>query len=241
MSKDNNSLSPDKRVLGEDGKTKKLKLVPLPEKDKAGNPKLPKPHTTSTIKKERRTKKDPESIFEAGMPDLDEDFNPLDHLEAIPPEELQELTAIDEQQELTPLENALIHIYLAHPTLAKQEIAKLAGYKAQSPKVLIGLFNKVVAKWERGGHAKEIFRKSGVGEARVAMRMRELMMQNLSLPVAKDMVVHASKILEMLGADFADEGFQLVVVRAAKQAKPADTGPHRKAVREDEEKEQITK
>jgi hypothetical protein len=154
---------------------------------------------------------------------------------------LQELDAIDDQQELSALEKTLIHIYLSHPTLPKYEVAKLAGYKAKSQKVLIGIFNRVVAKWERAGHAKEIFRKAGLGEARVAMRMRELMLQNQSLPVAKDMVVHASKILEVLGADFANEGFQLVVVRAAKQAKPADTGPHRKAVRDDEEKEQITK
>jgi len=104
------------------------------------------------------------------------------------------------------------------------------------------MFNRVIAKWARGGHAKEIFRKAGLGEARVALRMRELMMQNQSLPVAKDMVVHASKILELVGADFSgDDGFQTVVVRAEKQAKPADTGPHRKAVRDDEEKEQITK
>jgi hypothetical protein len=125
--------------------------------------------------------------------------------------------------------------------LPKYEIAKLAGYKANSPKVLLMVFNKIVAKWEKAGHAKEIFRKSGVGEARVAMRMRELMLQNVSLPVAKDMVIHASKILEMVGAEFDDSGFQLVVLRAEKQAKPTETGPHRKVVKDDEEKEQITK
>ncbi len=117
----------------------------------------------------------------------------------------------------------------------------MAGYESKSKKVLVSITNRVIAKWERAGHAKEIFRKAGLGEARVALRMKELMMQNESLPVAKDMVIHASKVLEMVGAEYGDEGFSIVVVRADKQAKPADTGPHRKAVKDDEEKEQITK
>jgi hypothetical protein len=68
----------------------------------------------------------------------------------------------------------------------------------KSVKAQIAYFNMVIGKWERGGSAKEILRSAGVGEARVALRLRELMMQNQNLTVAKDMAVHASKMLEML-------------------------------------------
>jgi hypothetical protein len=59
------------------------------------------------------------------------------------------------------------------------------------------------------------------------MRLRELMMQNQNLTVAKDMAVHASKMLEMLNPLQDIEGFSIQVTRAEKPAKPVETGPGR--------------
>jgi hypothetical protein len=98
-----------------------------------------------------------------------------------------------------------------------------------------------VAKWERGVHRLDIFRAAGLGEVRVAMRMRQLMMQNESLGVAKDMVVHASKILDLVNPalDLAD-GFEVRVKRAEKPAEPAKTGPDRARPRLVDKKVQVT-
>jgi hypothetical protein len=97
----------------------------------------------------------------------------------------------------------------------------------KSVKARIAYFNMVVGKWERGGSAKEILRAAGVGEARVALRLRELMMQNQNLTVAKDMAVHASKMLEMLNPLQDIEGFAINVTRSDKPSKPVETGPGR--------------
>jgi hypothetical protein len=84
-----------------------------------------------------------------------------------------------------------------------------------------------VSKWERGGSAKQILRDSGLGEARVANRLKELMMQNVNLTVAKDMTIHASKMLEMLNPLQDVDGFSISITRAAEPAQPEKTGPDR--------------
>ena len=120
---------------------------------------------------------------------------------------------------------------LPHPTSPKYQIARLAGYKAKSPKALIAVFNLAVSKWERGGSAKQILRDSGLGEARVANRLKQLMMQDVNLTVAKDMTIHASKMLEMLNPLQDMEGFSISVTRAAESAQPEKTGPDRESAK----------
>src|SRR3974390_210866 len=80
---------------------------------------------------------------------------------------------------------------------------------------------------ERGGSAKQILRDSGLGEVRVAMRLKELMFQNVNLTVAKDMTIHASKMLEMLNPLQDVDGFSIQVTRAAEPSQPEKTGPNR--------------
>ena len=72
-----------------------------------------------------------------------------------------------------------------------------------------------MAKWERGVHRLDVFRSAGLGEARIALRIRQLMMQNTNLGVAKDMAIHASKIMDLVNPalDLAD-GFEIRVKRA---------------------------
>jgi hypothetical protein len=89
----------------------------------------------------------------------------------------------------------------------------------------------VVSKWERGGSAKQILRDSGLGEGRVAMRLKQLMMQDQNLTVAKDMTIHASKMLEMLNPLADIDGFSISVTRAAETAQPEKTGPDREGAR----------
>jgi hypothetical protein len=98
-----------------------------------------------------------------------------------------------------------------------------------------------VAKWERGVHRLDIFRKTGLGELRVALRMRQLAMQNQNLGVAKDMIVHASKIMDLVNPalDLSD-GFEIRVTRAEKPAAPTPTGPDRARLRVADKKARVT-
>ena len=66
-----------------------------------------------------------------------------------------------------------------------------------------------------------------MGEVRVAMRLKELMFQNVNLTVAKDMTIHASKLLEMLNPLQDIDGFSIVVERAKESTAPEPTGPTR--------------
>jgi len=59
------------------------------------------------------------------------------------------------------------------------------------------------------------------------MRLKELMFQNVNLTVAKDMTIHASKMLEMLNPLQDVDGFSISVTRAAEPAQPEKTGPDR--------------
>ena len=101
----------------------------------------------------------------------------------------------------------------------------MAGYKAKSPKALIACFNMVVSKWERGGSAKQILRDSGLGEVRVAMRLKELMFQNVNLTVAKDMTIHASKMLEMLNPLQDVDGFSISVTPCCRACPAGEDRP----------------
>jgi hypothetical protein len=127
------------------------------------------------------------------------------------------------------------------PKLLQYQIAQLSGYKAKSLKALVRIFNRVVAKWERGVHRLDIFRQAGLGELRVALRMRQLMMQDQNLAVSKDMVIHATKILDLVNPAFdLSDGFEIRVRRAEKQAEPVKTGPDRARPRHAEKKAQVT-
>ncbi len=89
----------------------------------------------------------------------------------------------------------------------------------------------VIEKYESQGDAKAIFRQVGIGEGRLALRIRELMDQAKNLSVALNACTLAAKCLG-LTKDALDlpPGFAINVHRAETQAKPTDTGPHRKLV-----------
>ena len=170
------------------------------------------------------------------LPPLSEDY---DILELEQPDDLE--IAPDPTNELNEQETRLVGIYLDHPNLPKYQIALLAGYQSNSQKNLVRLFNRVIAKWERGVHRLDIFRSAGLGELRVALRMRQLMMQNQNLGVAKDMAIHASKIMDLVNPAFdLSDGFEVRVKRAAEPAKPAKTGPDRAKLRVAEKKARVT-
>jgi hypothetical protein len=90
-------------------------------------------------------------------------------------------------------------------------------------------------------HRLDTFRSAGLGELRVALRMRQLMMQDKNLGVAKDMAIHVSKIMDLVNPalDLAD-GFEIRVKRAAEPAKPTPTGPDRARIRVVYKKAQVT-
>jgi hypothetical protein len=119
-------------------------------------------------------------------------------------------------------------------------VGNLLEYKDKSAKTLITIFNRVIAKWERGVHRLDTFRSAGLGELRVALRMRQLMMQDKNLGVAKDMAVHVSKIMDLVNPalDLVD-GFEIRVKRAEKQAEKQATGPERSRPRLVDKKAQI--
>jgi hypothetical protein len=96
-----------------------------------------------------------------------------------------------------------------------------------------------VSKWERGGSAKQILRDAGLGEVRVAMRLKQLMFQDQNLTVAKDMTIHASKMLEMLNPMQDLDGFSISVTRAEKPAEKERTGPDRERITAKERKIKI--
>jgi hypothetical protein len=177
---------------------------------------------------------------EITLPPLSEDYDILELERPLDLQDAQELNDLDPSNELNEMETRLVSIYLDHPDQPKQVIANLAGYKAKSPKTLITIFNRVIAKWERGVHRLDTFRSAGLGELRVALRMRQLMMQDKNLGVAKDMAVHVSKIMDLVNPalDLAD-GFEIRVKRAEKQAEPQRTGPERSRIRVVEKKAQV--
>jgi len=66
-------------------------------------------------------------------------------------------------------------------------------------------------------------------------------MQNQNMGVAKDMTIHASKIMDLVNPalDLSD-GFEIRVRRAEKPAEPAKTGPDRARLRVAEKKARVT-
>jgi hypothetical protein len=99
----------------------------------------------------------------------------------------------------------------------------------------------VVGKWEGAGQRKEILRAAGLGEARVAMRLKQLMFQDQHLGVAKDMCIHATKMLDMVNPLMdMDGGFAINVTRAEKSSEPVKTGPDREKPQQVVTKVQIT-
>ena len=67
------------------------------------------------------------------------------------------------------------------------------------------------------------------------------MMQDSNLAVAKDMAIHASKIMDLVNPalDLAD-GFEIRVKRAAEPAKQAPTGPDRARLHVADKKGRVT-
>jgi hypothetical protein len=180
--------------------------------------------------------KKPKELERHALPPLAEDY---DILELDRPDDLE--LPQDSTNELTEQETRLITMYLDKPDTPKYQLAAMAGYQSSSQKTLVRIFNRVVAKWERGVHRLDIFRKAGLGELRVALRMRQLMLQNQNLGVAKDMAVHVSKIMDLVNPalDLSD-GFEIRVTRAAEPAKPTPTGPDRAKLRVADKKARVT-
>lgn len=111
----------------------------------------------------------------------------------------------------------------------------------KSKRALTLLTNQIISKWERSTSAKETLRQAGLGELRVAMRLKELALQNESLAVAKDMTIHATKILDMVSPELGElDGFAVIVHRPGEQGKAVETGPQRHQVKQQDKKEQIT-
>jgi hypothetical protein len=90
-------------------------------------------------------------------------------------------------------------------------------------------------------HRLDIFRSAGLGEARIALRIRQLAFQDQNLGVAKDMIIHATKIMDLVNPalDLAD-GFEIRVKRAEEAAKPTPTGPDRARLHVAEKKGRVT-
>jgi hypothetical protein len=170
------------------------------------------------------------------FPPIAEDY---DILELDRPDDLE--LPKDSTNELTEQETRLISMYLDHPDLPKYQLAAAAGYQSSSQKTLVRIFNQVVAKWERGVHRLDIFRKAGLGKLRVALRIRQLMLQNQNLGVAKDMAVHVTKIMDLVNPSLdLSDGFEIRVRRAETQAKPTPTGPDRARLRVADKKARVT-
>jgi len=93
----------------------------------------------------------------------------------------------------------------------------------------------------KGGDRLELFRSAGLGELRITLRIKQLAMQDQNLGVAKDMVIHATKIMDLVNPalDLAD-GFEIRVKRAEEAAKPTPTGPDRVRIAIVEKKARVT-
>jgi hypothetical protein len=146
-------------------------------------------------------------------------------------QDLEELNSINPKVNLTERETKLIELFLSYPLEHKWKIAKLAGFKCSSKQALINAFNIVMEKYESQEDAQEIFRKVGIGEARIALRIRQLMEQDKNLTVALNAYTLAAKCQKLTkdGLDLPP-GFAVNIMRAEKQTAPTDTGPHRKLV-----------
>lgn len=97
------------------------------------------------------------------------------------PEELQ---SVELKAKLTERETKLIELFLSFPTEPKWKLSKLAGYNSNHKSTLCNIFNMVFEKYESHGDAKAIFRQVGIGEGRLAFRIRELMDHDKNLTVA---------------------------------------------------------
>jgi hypothetical protein len=73
------------------------------------------------------------------------------------------------------------------------------------------------------------------------MRLKQLMFQDQHLGVAKDMTIHATKMLDMVNPMLDIEGgFAINVSRPAESAQPVKTGPDREKPQHADKKVQIT-
>jgi hypothetical protein len=105
----------------------------------------------------------------------------------------------------------------------------MAGYKAVSKKALCSVFSQVMVKLDSAREHKEIFRQIGFGIIQIALRLKDLAMQDSNLTVALNATVQSARCMEMQKADLGvEEGFSVTVTRAAQQAQPTATGPKRK-------------
>jgi hypothetical protein len=153
----------------------------------------------------------------------------IDLSELMTPQDIEELNSITPNSKLTEREEKLIMIFLAYPKLEKWKIAQMAGYKCSSKSAFNNAFNMVMEKYDCAGDHKRIFRQVGFGEARIAMRIRELALHSKSDQVALNACALAAKCLDMTKTEIdLVEGFGVIVNRPSTQAEPSKTGPELK-------------
>jgi len=162
----------------------------------------------------------------------------IDPNEPITPEEMEEINSIGDNKVFTERELKLIELFFQYPTLPKAQLAIMADYKAKSAKALATIARMIISKLDSVRHHKEIFREIGFGEVQIALRLKQLAMQEANLTVALNATAQASKCMEMQKGDVDPaDGFGVTVTRPSEQAKPEATGPQRKAVQDGPKKE----
>lgn len=102
----------------------------------------------------------------------------------------------NKQQQLTPRELKVIEHYLNTGNLI--EAVRIAGYKSKHPQTQAITGNRILKKYEALAGGREIFRASGLGEARLAEKLKRLIEHLEDRLYNREELAAASKLLKAL-------------------------------------------
>jgi len=83
-----------------------------------------------------------------------------------------DIDLLKQSKPLSEREKTVLNLYLSGLPLS--EAVKQAGYKAKHPQTRCIIGNRILRKYESQAGGKEIFRRAGLGEARLAAKLRRL-------------------------------------------------------------------
>jgi len=119
---------------------------------------------------------------------------------------------VDLKAPMNPRERSFMELYFfSGKKISQHEAAKKAGYKGKSKQALCNTARRIIQKFESLTDTREIFRRIGLGEIQVALKIKELM-NDPSKTIQARATELAAKIMGMTKETIdLQQGIQIVI------------------------------